>query len=153
MSRVAAFCDFLSTRSRCTDYRLLSTTQLQCTNDFDQINAIVVRLTDNLTEHVSAAEMAHDLGMSESRFSRFFKRATGNNFTDFVNRVRVNQACYLLMESDRYISDIGYEVGFNNIANFNRRFLDIKGMTPSEYRKQASSRFGTDQQRMVLRSS
>lgn len=156
LPRFAAFCEFLSALSRCTDYRLLSTTQLQCTDDFDQIdqvNAIVARLTDNLSEPLSAADMARDLGMSESRFSRFFKRATGNNFTDFVNRVRVNRACHLLMESERYISDIGYEVGFNNMANFNRRFLDIKGITPSEYRKQASSRFGTDRQRMAQTSA
>jgi AraC-like DNA-binding protein len=46
------------------------------------------------------------------------------------------------MESDRYISQICYEVGFNNIANFNRRFLDIKGMTPREFRRQVDSRFG-----------
>ena len=48
--------------------------------------------------------------MSESRFSRFFRRATGNTFTDFVNRVRVNRACQLLMETDRYVTHICYEV-------------------------------------------
>jgi AraC-like DNA-binding protein len=79
--------------------------------------------------------------MSESRFSRFFRRATGNTFTDFVNRVRINRACQLLMESDRLITHVCYEVGFNNVANFNRRFLEIKGMTPSEFRKQADKRF------------
>jgi AraC-like DNA-binding protein len=86
--------------------------------------------------------VAAELGMSESRFSRFFRRATGNTFTDFVNRVRVNRACHLLMETDRLVTHICYEVGFNNVANFNRRFLEIKGMTPSEFRKQADTRFG-----------
>ena len=57
--------------------------------------------------------------------------------------VRINRACQLLMESDRLITDICYVVGFNNVANFNRRFLDIKGMTPREYRRQGESRFGT----------
>ena len=80
--------------------------------------------------------------MTESSFSRFFRRATGNNFTDFVNRVRINRACQLLMESDRYISNVCYDVGFNNVANFNRRFLQIKGMTPKEFRRQAEARFG-----------
>jgi AraC-like DNA-binding protein len=88
------------------------------------------------------ADCAAQLGMSESRFSRFFRRATGNTFVDFVNRVRINRACQLLMESDRYITHICYEVGFNNVANFNRRFLEIKGMTPSEFRRQAENRFG-----------
>ena len=35
-----------------------------------------------------------------------------------------------------------YEVGFNNVANFNRRFLEVKGLTPSEFRRQAGQRFG-----------
>ena len=56
--------------------------------------------------------------------------------------MRVNRACQLLMESDLLITNIGFDVGFNNIANFNRRFLDIKGITPSEYRRQAAKRFG-----------
>jgi AraC-like DNA-binding protein len=94
-----------------------------------------------LSEPLSAADIAAELGMSESRFSRFFHRATGNTFTDFVNRVRINRACQLLMESDRLITDICYVVGFNNIANFNRRFRDIKGMTPRDYRRQVESRF------------
>lgn len=145
LPRFAAFCEFLAELAQWSDYRLLSTTQLQCTDDhlqMDQINAIVARVTENLSDNIAAADLARELGMSESRFSRFFRRATGNTFTDFVNRVRINRACQLLMESERYISDIGYDVGFNNMANFNRRFLDIKGVTPSEYRKQASNRFG-----------
>jgi AraC-like DNA-binding protein len=80
--------------------------------------------------------------MSESSFSRFFRRATGNTFTDFVNQVRVNQACRLLMSTDSYVSQICYDVGFNNVANFNRRFQDIKGMTPSEFRRSADHRIG-----------
>ena len=44
--------------------------------------------------------------------------------------------------SDRFITHICYDVGFNNVANFNRRFLEIKGMTPSEFRRHADRRFG-----------
>jgi AraC-like DNA-binding protein len=145
LARFGAFCDFLSELAQCTDYRLLSSTQMQSEDNdaqLDQINAIVSRISENLAEPVSAADLARELGMSESGFSRFFRRATGNTFTDFVNHVRVSRACQLLMESDLLITRIGYQVGFNNIANFNRRFLDIKGMTPSDYRRQVASRFG-----------
>ena len=89
------------------------------------------------------ADIAGELGMSESRFSRFFKRSTGNSFTDFVNRLRINKACQLLMETDRYITNVCYDVGFNNVANFNRRFLQVKGMTPKEFRRQSEARFGS----------
>jgi methylphosphotriester-DNA--protein-cysteine methyltransferase len=51
---------------------------------------------------------------------------TGFRLIDFVNRVRISRACLLLMESNRYVTHICYDVGFNNVANFNRRFLEIK---------------------------
>ena len=145
IQRLAAFCAYLSDLARCTDFRLLSSVRMQGEDDdagTDQVNALVNRITRDLAQPLSAADLAAELGMSESRFSRFFRRATGNTFTDFVNRIRVNRAGQLLMETDRQITHICYEVGFNNVANFNRRFLEIKGLTPSEFRRQADHRFG-----------
>jgi AraC-like DNA-binding protein len=57
-----------------------------------------------------------------------------------VNQVRVNKACLMLMHSDRYVTSICYEVGFNNVSNFNRKFLEIKGVTPTEFRRQSQLR-------------
>jgi AraC-like DNA-binding protein len=145
LDRFGAFCQFLSELARTSDYRLLSQAPMQSADDnteLDQIDTILSRITDNPTLTLTATELAQDLHMSESQFSRFFKRATGNNFTDFVTQVRIGRACHLLMESDRQITQICYEVGFNNIANFNRRFRDVKGMTPSEFRRQVDKRFG-----------
>ena len=145
LRRFTAFLDFMSDLTRWTDYRLLSNVQMQGgdnVTELDQIDFIVNRITDNVAQTYTAADIAADLGMSESRFSRFFRRTTGNTYTNFVNRVRINRACQLLMSSDAYITTICYEVGFNNVANFNRRFLEIKGVTPSEFRKQSENRFG-----------
>ncbi len=140
-----AFCAYLEDLVRCTDYRLLSSVCMQGdggTAENDQVNALLDRITRDLAQPLSAAELAAELGMSESRFSRFFRRATGNTFTDFVNRIRVNRAGQLLMETDRLVTHICYDVGFNNVANFNRRVLEVKGVTPSEFRRQADHRFG-----------
>lgn len=145
LQRLTAFLYLMTELSRWTDYRLLSNMQMQGVDndaELDQINAIVNRITDNVAQPLTAAQVAADLGMSESRFSRFFRRTTGNSFTDFVNQVRINRACQLLMSSDRYVTNICYDVGFNNVANFNRRFLELKGTTPTEFRKQAENRFG-----------
>jgi AraC-like DNA-binding protein len=143
LARLAAFCEFMAELAECTDYRLLSSVQLQSEDDdeSEHINDLVIRITEDLAAPLSAAQIAQDLGMSESRFSRFFRKATGNTFTDFINRVRINRACQLLMESDLLITQICYDVGFNNVANFNRRFLEIKGMTPSDFRRQSQTRF------------
>ncbi len=144
LKRFTAFCDFMRDLAASTDYRLLSAVQLQSSDDdasLDQINAVVNRITDQLADDHSAAALAAELGMGESKFSRFFRKATGNTFTDFLNRVRISRACQLLMDTDQQVNHICYEVGFNNVANFNRRFLEIKGMTPSDFRRQSQARF------------
>jgi AraC-like DNA-binding protein len=51
-----------------------------------------------------------------------------------VNRLRINLACQLLMSGELNITDICYQVGFNNLSNFNRQFLSLKGMSPSRWR-------------------
>src|SRR5262245_49956495 len=146
LERLAAFCQFMADLSHCTNYRLLSSARLQSFDDeasLERIDSIVNQLMENPARAPSMSELAEQFGMTESRFSRFFRRSTGNNFTDFVNRLRISRACLLLMETNRYITHICYDVGFNNVANFNRRFLEIKQMTPREFRRHAVSRFGT----------
>ncbi len=144
VQRFGAFCQYLGELAACTDYRLLSNIQMQGEDNAgeqDVINALVNRIMADVAQPLSAAAVALELSMSESRFSRFFRKATGNTFTDFMNRVRVNRAGQLLMETDRLVTHICYEVGFNNVANFNRRFLEVKGLTPTEFRRQAERRF------------
>lgn len=145
VKRLSEFLKFLGELAECSDYRLLSSTPLQSFDDdhsLAQISTIVDHITANATQPFSMAELSRRVGMSESQFSRYFRRATGNTFTDFVNRLRIARACQLLMETDRYISNVCYDSGFNNVANFNRRFLEIKGMTPKEFRRQGEARFG-----------
>ena len=78
--------------------------------------------------------------MSEARFSRYFNKAAESTFGNFVNRIRIQKACELLMHTDQHVPSNA--VGFNNIANFNRRFRELKQMTPSEFRATATGRLG-----------
>lgn len=145
LQRFSEFVALLSLLARHYDYRLLSNVQLQSFDDdasLRQISEVVDYITANYANQFALIDIAKRVGMSESRFSRYFRRATGNTFTDFVNRLRVNRACQLLMETDQYVSTICYNVGFNNIANFNRRFMELKGMTPSDFRRQGEARYG-----------
>ena len=89
---------------------------------------------------MSQEEVAEHLGMTTTYFSRFFKQATGRGFVEFVNRLRVSKSCELLSKSDKPVTDVCFESGFSNISNFNRRFQQLKGMTPSGYRKLAVQR-------------
>ena len=72
---------------------------------------------------------------SEPTFSKYFKRATGQNFSDLVRKLRLAHARRLLEYSDKAISAICCEVGFSNLSNFNRHFLNDAGETPRDYRQ------------------
>jgi len=147
VSRFAHFLTLLGVLARSTSYRLLSSAQMQSFDDdtsLAQINTVFTYITDNYSDPISADMLSAKLGMSPTKFSRFFRKATGNSFTDFVNHIRINKACQLLMNTDKYVTNICYDVGFNNVANFNRRFLEIKGITPKEFRSQAEGRFGSE---------
>ncbi len=74
--------------------------------------------------------------MSRESFCRFFKRATGQPLFSFVNRVRISHACSLLIDSTMNISETCYASGFNNLSNFNLKFKAIKGISPSQFRRQ-----------------
>lgn len=62
------------------------------------------------------SEAAALVGMSEATFSKYFKRATGQNFSDLVRKLRLAHARRLLEHSDKAISAICYEVGFSNLS-------------------------------------
>lgn len=142
--RLAQFLDLLSVLSHHKDFRILSTVHIQGVSTqiyTHQISQIVDFVSANYENEITLNEVAKQFGMSTCTLSKTFKKATGNTFTDFVNRIRINKACELLASSDRLISTICWEIGFNNIANFNRRFLKIKGMTPKEFRAMSELKF------------
>jgi len=99
------------------------------------VNQALAYINTHLTEPFSEADLAELTAQSPSSFSRSFRRHTGMALVQYVNRLRINFACHLLMsEAEMSITDICFAAGFNNISNFNRRFLDQKGMAPSRFR-------------------
>jgi AraC-like DNA-binding protein len=99
------------------------------------INEVLAYLNDNLTEQFRERDLASIAGLSTGAFSRSFRRHTGMTLVQYVNRLRINLACQLLMgDGDIKITDVCFASGFNNLSNFNRQFLTQKGMTPSRFR-------------------
>jgi AraC-like DNA-binding protein len=99
------------------------------------INKVLSHIACHLTEQFNEADLADIAGQSPSAFSRSFRKHTGMALVQYVNRLRINLACQLLMSDDAMpITEICYAVGFNNLSNFNRQFLAQKGMPPSRFR-------------------
>lgn len=93
-------------------------------------------LFENLQNPIRIEEVSKLINMTPSAFSHFFKKRTQRSFTDYLTELRIGNAAKLLIESEKNISEICYESGFNNVSNFNRSFRQQKGCTPSEFRAQ-----------------
>lgn len=99
------------------------------------INEALAYINEHLTGRFSERDLASISGRSPSAFSRSFRRHTGMALVQYVNRLRINLACQMLMSAaDMTITEICYTAGYNNISNFNRQFLAQKGMSPSRFR-------------------
>jgi AraC-like DNA-binding protein len=98
------------------------------------LNHVLEHIERNLAFDLRETELAQLCGYTPSAFSRAFRRRTGVTFVAYVNGMRINRACLMLTTSDRPITDICFDVGFNNVSNFNRRFLAVTSMTPRSYR-------------------
>jgi len=143
IERMLAFLSFMRDLNEYPEKAVLSVVKLEQKSgnkNYDRIGEVVDYIINHFNENISVSEAASMSGMSETSFSRNFHSSTGNRFTDFVNRVRIGQACLKLQETNEQISSICYEVGFQNLANFNRHFVKLKKITPSVYRNSARTR-------------
>jgi AraC-like DNA-binding protein len=92
----------------------------------------------NFQNSLKLSEVASKLGLTEGAFCAFFKKSTRKTFSHFVKEVRIGYACKLLREDhDKPISQICFDSGYNNFANFNRQFKEISGLNPKAYRDRA----------------
>ena len=98
------------------------------------MNGVLDFVGRNVTGEFSEAKLAKLNGQSVSAFSRSFRKHTGLTFVQYVNAMRIELACQHLTQDDLSITEICYEIGFNNVSNFNRQFLLLKNMPPSRFR-------------------
>lgn len=96
---------------------------------------IVDRISSCSSGDLTMSELARQMGYEYHYFSTVFHQCFGMDFKKLLNVFRVNQACKLLLQDDRDVTEIYRECGFTGIRNFNRVFQRHLGCTPSEYRK------------------
>ena len=99
-----------------------------------RINTVCQYISEHYKESISLTTVADLVYMTESNFCKFFKKATGKTFSDYVNEMRIQAACQLLRDSKIKISTLAHQCGFETLSYFNRVFLAKKKCTPKQYR-------------------
>ena len=123
--------------SKSKDYSCLASTRYSNTydeNDIKRINDVYKYVMENFTEVISLDSVSSIAYMTPSAFCKYFKNKTNKTFTHFVNEIRINYACELLMNKNLDISQISIQCGFNNFTSFNKNFKHFTKTTPSTYR-------------------
>ena len=134
---IIAFLEILSLGNKAQKV-LLNSYQYNLTlsaDDGGRLDKVLAYTFKNFKETISIEEIAKVAFLSRSQFSAFFKLHTGKTYIQFLNELRVENACILLKDQDYTVEQVCYEVGFQNVSNFTRQFKKVKNSTPSGYRK------------------
>jgi len=128
----------LNLLSNVNNIEMLSKESFQDLNNPKQLkrlNIVNKYVFDNFKENISLDKISDHVSMSKSAFCKYFKLYTNRPFNVYLNEFRIHHAKKLIRSKDLTITEACYDSGFNNIANFNRRFKSHTGLTPSQYRK------------------
>lgn len=108
------------------------------TTKINRLKKVILYIQDNYQEPIRTRDLSELIPMSEGQFCRFFKAMTRKTPVEYINSYRIRQAAELLQQSERKISDIALEVGFDNVSYFIKVFRKAMKCSPSEFRKGSS---------------
>jgi AraC-like DNA-binding protein/quercetin dioxygenase-like cupin family protein len=126
--------DILSTAK---EYQTLSTESADHYHEMsnEKIDKVFEFTIASFKDTIKLENVAQLIGMSVLAFCNYFKKHAHKTYVNFLNEIRIGYACKLLSDSDKTITEICFESGFNSIANFNKQFTKIKQIAPSQFRK------------------
>jgi len=140
LNKIINFLEVIELLSHSLEYKhlaSLSFKNLYEEKDTGRINVVYQFLMQNFYRDITLQEISNLCNMAPNAFCRFFKSRTQKSFTRFLNELRIGHACKLIQDETYSVSDVCYQCGYNNLANFNKFFKLITGFTPSVYRKQS----------------
>ena len=103
-------------------------------NEGKRMRDVMDYTLSNFTKKIELEDIADVANMTANAFCRYFKQRTNKTFFTFLNELRIETACKLLKNKEYSIIEVSEKSGFKNISNFNRKFKELKGRTPSNYR-------------------
>ncbi len=101
------------------------------------IDSAIAYIKEHFRENITPEDVFSTTNYSKSHFSRLFKESVGLSITEFINEYRVEKACLDMLYTDKNITEIAMENGFNNIQYFSRVFKQFMKCSPKQYQQNA----------------
>jgi AraC-like DNA-binding protein len=108
--------------------------------DISRLQPLFDFIHDHYSRKMALQELSAASSMSVTHLCRYFKKVTGQTITEYIKRYRVDRAKELLIEDEKSITWIAYEVGFESHSYFDRIFHEVTRLTPQEFRKKYTPR-------------
>lgn len=142
VSTVIASVEILSTLASQKPYMLLNQTRFEPGHSEEQADEKMRKIFDYTLERyreaITLSQIAATVNFTETSFCRYFKRYTGKSYYQYLNEVRIDKACMLLIsDGPKSIEEVCYITGYSSPSTFYKHFKKVLGMTPKEYQARA----------------
>lgn len=108
----------------------------------DRLCDVYRYVNENFRSDIQLKDVAKLTNLTPQSFCRLFKKRNKIHFVEYLNQVRISNACRLLLDSDWTISEIAYNCGYKTISNFNKLFKETTGHSPKKYREHSHTYSG-----------
>jgi AraC-like DNA-binding protein len=139
LERITLLLSILETMAKQKEYQYLASPIAQYTineTDSNRLNNVYKYVNNNYYNEIKLENVARIANLSTPAFCRYFKERTNKTFIKFLNEIRISHACRLLVEEELSVANIGYTCGYSNVSYFIKKFKNITGLTPLNYRKE-----------------
>jgi len=128
--------------SLCAEFMSMMDVSYSHSEENRTMKSIVAYCSQNFTKELSLSVLEKELHLSKYYISHLFGDVLNVRFTDYVNSLRISEACRLLRTTDRSVTEIASLSGFGTLRTFNRAFIKRIGVSPSAYRRTKNSSDG-----------
>ena len=99
------------------------------------VSDVIKYIYDNYTKELTINDVTEKFDITDTKLNKILMAYSGKRFIEFLNALKIDKACEMLLTTDKSVIDISFELGFNTVKTFNNNFSKLKNMSPTDFRK------------------
>jgi len=99
------------------------------------VSDVIKYIYDNYTKELTINDVTEEFDITDTKLNKILMSYSGKRFIEFLNALKIDKACEMLLTTDKSVIDISFELGFNTVKTFNNNFSKLKNMSPTDFRK------------------
>lgn len=131
--------EFLSYILQTNQYQIVSTLTKNSKHSVSAVDSAIAYIKEHYRENIDINDIFNGTNYSKSHFCRLFRETSGKSLIEYINSYRVEKACLDIIYTDKNITEIAMENGFNNVQYFSRVFRQVMNCSPRHYKKNSRS--------------